>query len=179
MVLHAIQKDKWASTDLHTMQTFLLQMRRYIEQVNPRYYLFELPQMAEVYLSDTIPYTLVQYADYGIPQSRIRLLLGNMPLPTPQFDIDTWRIHPEIGTIAPTMGVQEYYYSKENTRRGNRAFGRRLWVADMMDLYGYTADYIPPGDLRVKRNMDLMNRTVPPLFSAALGSAVREALATG
>lgn len=179
VVLHAINKDKWAETDSWIMATFLERLRRYLEQVKPTYYLFELPQMAEPYLPVDLPYTFIQYANYGIPQTRLRLLLGNAPLPTPLFDSDTWRVHPEIGDTAPSMGQEEYYYSPNNRKRGNRAFRRRLHVEDFMVLFGYPDWYQPPEDLLVKRNMDLIHRTMPPPFSVALGEAVREALATG
>lgn len=130
--------------------------------------LLELPLSTEEYmekLPSGFEYIRINYADYGVPQNRQRILVGTkFPDFPPLYHKKEWRIDPELGKTAPTLSKDEWKYDKQQRWRANRVYGRPLEEAKIRFLQTIPDEFKTPR-ISKSRLVPLLTTTMPFLFA--------------
>lgn len=158
-----------------------------MDTLDPMYWCVEMPSRFVKFLQDE-PYARVNYADYGIPQSRNRLLVGNFPIPAPTHTKKDWVIIPELDGPSPEVRINEwrtpvgkrpYRYTK-----ASKAFGRKLTLEDVRKIqgfpedlkvsHGYNVGTWDQGHFETRVLIDEIALCQPPFFSVLLAEEIKE-----
>ena len=118
----------------------------------------------------------VDYADYGLPMHRNRLLLGNFPLPRATRSENNWKVDPEFGHVLQSLVLDDL----ESGRRISpfqRKHGRRIKASEVRRILGlpdFHSNKAPGVEARIA--LEHLISDMPPLIGCLLAQEVSNEL---
>lgn len=134
-----------------------------LNHLKPKYWIWENVLGVGKYLFFQ-PSAILDAQDYGVPQTRRRIFIGNFPMP---------KKLPRFKTVAPTIIAWELcggWKGNANTRRFSQWLGRKPTIEEMIFHMGFPRDYKFYGKQKDK-SIQIGNAVCPPL-AKAIGEAI-------
>ena len=137
---------------------------RILTDLNPKYWIWENVPGVKKYLYFQ-PYMILDAQEYGVPQRRKRIFVGNFPVPRKRII---------KGRIAPTILAWELCggWDGYNTRRFSQWFGRKPKAEEMAHFMGFPDDFKFLGTQK-DRSLQIGNAVCPPV-AKAIAEAILE-----
>jgi site-specific DNA-cytosine methylase len=142
------------------------QFHRIRKAVRPTFWIWECTPRAQAF-AGAWPSAILDAHDYGVPQRRKRVFVGNYPIPRP---------NPHLAKPCPTIVAWELSGGFKNARgrRFSQWLGRKPSVDEMMSYMGFPGGYIIVGNQH-QQSLQIGNAVCPPVARAlALAIAPKE-----
>lgn len=150
---HTGGKSKKKKADLSCIEAF----HRILTDLTPKYWIWENVPGVKKYLYFQ-PYMILDAQEYGVPQRRKRIFVGNFPLPVKRV---------VKGRIAPTILAWELCggWDGYNTRRFSQWLGRKPSSEEMALYMGFPPYFKFLGNQK-ERSLQIGNAVCPPVAKA-------------
>lgn len=155
---HTGGKSKNKKADLSCIEAFY----RIMTELNPKYWIWENVPGVKKYLY-FVPYMILDAQEYGVPQRRKRIFVGNFPVPRKRIIKNN---------IAPTIIAWELCggWDGYNTRRFSQWLGRKPTSEEMAHYMGFSPYFKFLGNQK-ERSFQIGNAVCPPV-ARALADAI-------
>ncbi len=158
---HTGGKSKNKKADLSCVEAFY----RILTDMAPKYWIWENVPGVIKHL-DFQPYAVLDAQEYGVPQRRKRVFVGNFPMPEKRI---------VKGPIAPTILAWELCggWDGYNTRRFSQWLGRKPSSEEMALWMGFPSYFKFLGNQK-DRSLQIGNAVCPPVARALADAILRK-----